>query len=315
VRSILCLIFSSGMLFGQPHPFRDACISSQKPAPNPTAAERATKLTVDALIQAARNLAGVPIGPPCDWYEHVLTKMHGLEISSLGITDLAPLASLSQLEQLTMTNNAISDLRPLEGLGNLKSVDISGNRVADLQALANLRNLRELRAMSNSISSVAPLERLEHLQIVWLSNNRIASVSALGKFSGLLYLQNNTIQDITVLSSVSQLDINGNKVDDLRNYKPAGLGVLNISNNPVATNYPNLDGFFGRMGPALRFRSTWTDPLFIPPVEPNTAAYINRSKTVLACNILGGFSSSEVDRRFWPACEQSVGLTGVRHLK
>jgi CBS domain-containing protein len=68
------------------------------------------------------------------------------------ITDLSPLAGLTNLEKLVLRFNPISDVTPLKGLTNLEMLDLSYNKISDLSPLKGLTNLKELDLEGNPIS-------------------------------------------------------------------------------------------------------------------------------------------------------------------
>ena len=55
------------------------------------------------------------------------------------MTDISPLAGLTQLVELSLDNNQISDVSPLSGLTNLRLLRLSGNPIADTSPLATLK--------------------------------------------------------------------------------------------------------------------------------------------------------------------------------
>ncbi|MBC2241253.1 leucine-rich repeat domain-containing protein [Listeria booriae] len=61
------------------------------------------------------------------------------------IQQLAPLASMKNLEHLTLRNEFIQDLAPLAKLTQLQSLDLSMNQITSVQALQGLTQLQTLR--------------------------------------------------------------------------------------------------------------------------------------------------------------------------
>lgn len=66
-----------------------------------------------------------------------------LDLSSLGITDISPLAAAFEVIKLDLSGNNISDITPLAGMKKLQSIDLSRNAIDDFQVLAYLPNLTE----------------------------------------------------------------------------------------------------------------------------------------------------------------------------
>ena len=86
------------------------------------------------------------------------------------ISDLTPLAGLTNLTELDLYNNKISDLTPLTGLTNLEWLNLSDNNISDLTPLTGLTNLKNLHLASNNItdSQKAILkEALPNNVIIW----------------------------------------------------------------------------------------------------------------------------------------------------
>jgi internalin A len=66
---------------------------------------------------------------------------------------------------LNLRNNQITDLAPLANLTNLTELDLSKNQITDLSPLANLTNLTELYLWNNHITDLLPLANLTNCKI------------------------------------------------------------------------------------------------------------------------------------------------------
>ncbi|WP_185512436.1 leucine-rich repeat domain-containing protein, partial [Listeria booriae] len=80
------------------------------------------------------------------------------------IQQLAPLASIKNLEHLTLRNEFIQDLTPLAKLTQLQSLDLSMNRITSVQALQGLTQLQTLRLTGNQVTDFRPLKALPAIQ-------------------------------------------------------------------------------------------------------------------------------------------------------
>ena len=78
-----------------------------------------------------------------------------------GISSLAGIEALSNLEQLELSNNAISDLSPLSNLKKLRVLSLRNNQVRDIRALNNLPILRFVSLIGNNN---IPCRQLDTLQ-------------------------------------------------------------------------------------------------------------------------------------------------------
>lgn len=106
-----------------------------------------------------------------------------LHISRNPITDLRPLANLTQLQELHFWHESESsrnlDLRPLANLINLEVLSLQRNGISDISPLTGLKNLRHLHIIDNDISDVSPLLGLRHLRELWITGNPILDIRPL----------------------------------------------------------------------------------------------------------------------------------------
>lgn len=117
---------------------------------------------------------------------------------SRNITDLAPLALLTDLEDLDLRGNQITDLSPLSGLVKLQSLYLSANQISDLKPLTALTNLSKLRLSFNHITDVKPLAKLTNLRDLWLMGNQVTDVAPLMGLTKLreLNLRDNPLPEV-----------------------------------------------------------------------------------------------------------------------
>jgi internalin A len=197
-----------------------------------------TKLTIDKLL----NKAGTKDCKQADLKLRSLTKieLHSMDVSEAftgadgkphvnieirGITDLRPLASLTNLTHLDLSENLIQDLQPLASLTNLIHLDLNTNRLSDLKPLTSLNkltyldlgldyqnryhrlpmdikplssmvSLTELNLEGRTLDDVQPLASLTKLTKLNLSHNQISNLQPLSELNNLTYLnlQSNPIQ-------------------------------------------------------------------------------------------------------------------------
>ena len=89
-------------------------------------------------------------------------KVTRFKLGNRGITNLTPLAGLTELEALGLAGNSITDLTPLARLKELKALNLSYNRIVDLTPLAGLNGLQELDLRFNSNLTQAEIDKLQH---------------------------------------------------------------------------------------------------------------------------------------------------------
>ncbi|CAA9328784.1 internalin, putative, partial [uncultured Microcoleus sp.] len=88
----------------------------------------------------------------CDVANQKLSGFTALSLHNTEISDIKPLASLTNLTSLTLFNTEISDIKPLASLTNLTSLSLHNNQISDLKPLASLTNLTSLSLHNNQIS-------------------------------------------------------------------------------------------------------------------------------------------------------------------
>lgn len=97
-----------------------------------------------------------------------LKTLHKLERLRLGqhqVTDLSPLAKLTQLQDLHLgTLDELSDLSPIAGLKTLQNLTIASDKLSDLRPLAGLTELRTLTIRARSVTDIGPLCGLSQLE-------------------------------------------------------------------------------------------------------------------------------------------------------
>ena len=121
------------------------------------------------------------------------------------ITDLSPLAALTQLKLLGMFGIPGIDITPLSKLTNLENLDMAACSISDITPLSNLVNLASLNARYNFIVDIGPLANLTNLVKLRLNGNRITDVTPLQQLARLEFLeiQHNHIADHGPLNALS----------------------------------------------------------------------------------------------------------------
>ena len=151
----------------------------------------------DVVARGVRQLTGIEYA----------VNLSSLRLHRGAISDLAPLAGLTALTDLSLIDNSISDISPLSGLTDLTELWLSGNSISDVSPLSGLTELTELRLYDNSISDVSPLSGLTELTELRLYDNSISDVSPLSGLTELteLSLSGNSISDVSPLSGLTEL--------------------------------------------------------------------------------------------------------------
>jgi hypothetical protein len=142
-----------------------------------------------------------------------LTNLTVLQLTAGPLADLKPLAGLSQLTDLDLDldfDSKKTDLTPLSGLTKLVSLDISANpTLISVEPVKNLTNLKRLKLSFTSISDLTPLIGLRNLEFLMIDNNRqlrnLAPLRNLVELKTLYLDLDGNISDLTALSNLQKL--------------------------------------------------------------------------------------------------------------
>ena len=170
-----------------------------------------------------------------------LSNLTELKITDTPVStdDLASIAALPKLQNLTLSNCSLSSITPLQSTKTLEYLDLSNNTIRTITAISSLTNLKELNLQHNAVTEVGALTSLTSLAKLDISYNAIASLGGIGGLAALTWLdaQHNDITDlgnIDQLTSLTYLSLSSNKLADVS--KLAGcveLAELNIAENTL----------------------------------------------------------------------------------
>ncbi len=190
-----------------------------KPTDDILASDMASLVELDAMDRNIKNLTGLEYA----------VNLEILWLHFNDISDLSPLAGLTNLQHLYLNSNfQISDLSPLSGLINLKTLRVHCDdtfwagygHINDLTPIAGLVNLEHLDMCGHQISDLTPLAGMSKLKELWLRYNQITDIDVLSNMANLdtLIISHNKINNISSLSGLTNLydiEIMGNQISDL----------------------------------------------------------------------------------------------------
>ena len=178
-----------------------------------------------AVETALGKAAGDPINPSA------MARLTYLEARNANISDLTGLEGATNLKELELgredvgdgswqNSNSVSDLSPLAGLTQLEGLNLRQNAVKDISALAGLTHLTHLSVEETRVSDVSALIRLTNLGALWLDGNQISDISPLAELTQVtrLGIGVNNISDISALAGLTNLTfmrMGGNNISDL----------------------------------------------------------------------------------------------------
>ena len=111
--------------------------------------------------------------PTGELTEADLEKVAVLDLRYNELTDVSPLAGLTQLKELNLEETQLTDkqLNHLVGLTKLETLWLLNNNLTDLSALAGLTQLTYLNVNDNELTDVSALVGLKQLKLLDLQGN------------------------------------------------------------------------------------------------------------------------------------------------
>ena len=105
------------------------------------------------------------------------TNINALTLKDNNITSLFPLYKMQNLQQLILDGNKeLSDLNPIADLTNLTLLKVQKCKISNIDSLKNLTNLTELWLNSNHISDISSLKGLTNLTELHLDGQNITGL-------------------------------------------------------------------------------------------------------------------------------------------
>lgn len=143
------------------------------------------------------------------------------------IKDLSPLSELTQLKLLYLMQDGISDISALATLVNLEELSLNANQeISDISAISGMTKLKKLSVANNKLTEIEAVSGLESLEYLDVATNQITSLPDMSRLTNMYYL-----------------DVSGNQLTDADVGKIAsmrGLKELNLRGNSGVTNLKPL---------------------------------------------------------------------------
>ena len=136
-----------------------------------------------------------------------LTQLTYLSLDDTAVSDVSPLANLTQLTYLDLLGTDVSDVSPLAALTQLTYLDLLGTDVSDISPLSALTQLTSLSLGRTAVSDVSPLANLTQLTGLFLGGTAVSDVSPLANLTQLTYLHfgGTGVSDVSLLANLTQL--------------------------------------------------------------------------------------------------------------
>ena len=173
-----------------------------------------------------------------------LTNLRVLFLHHNPISDLSPVRGLTNLTELMLYDTLISDISPVRGLTNLTRLHFHGTEVTDLSPISGLINLKNLAFSDPDLSDISPVAGLINLEWIFSWNHSISDLSAL---SGLTKLKEinfcggdiSDLSPIVELPNLKRLYLAGEDISDISPIaRLTGLTHLDLHSNDISDISP-----------------------------------------------------------------------------
>lgn len=168
-----------------------------------------------------------------------ISELERLTLSGCSLATTTYLDTLTGLTYLDLSNNTIRNIAALSEMKNLQELYLKQNALTDLSSLASLSALKTLDVSHNALTTLNPIVGVSSLTWLDASNNLLTDLTNIDILSGLKYLSvsSNTIADVSPLAScitLEELNISSNSITDISMLKElVNLTTLNFSYNQV----------------------------------------------------------------------------------
>ncbi len=211
----------------------EAAIRADVSVPDTGALHAADVAGIDVLFAQSRAITSLD-GIEC--LKHVTVA----NLYDNKISDLTPLAGLTQLMSISASKNQMANASALAGLQHLTFVDLSTNQIADVSGLAGLVSLKHLDLSHNALTAIDQLKTLSGLQELDVSSNELASIDVVSHLHALVSLSfsSNSVSSLAAVAGLSHLtllDASYNHVSDLSALAQlTGVTQLYLAKNSVS---------------------------------------------------------------------------------
>ncbi len=127
-----------------------------------------------------------------------------IEANDRNIRDLTGIEYAIMLNYFEIRRNLVSDLSPLAGLSQLRNLRVQGNNISDISSIVDLINIGGLEIYDNEITDISPIAGFAKLHWLSMSNNPISDISPLANLKNLIGIRFN-VEEGTDLSPISEL--------------------------------------------------------------------------------------------------------------
>lgn len=174
--------------------FKDNCMTYQQKTEGQALTE--AEKTVAALLKLYRSRASIEPNKPvdCNTAFSELDNMYltyqnndptglgfvkRIDLTNEDISDLGPISSFKNVQELWLSRNRITNLAPIANFTKLTFLDLSYNQVAQLSQIAASTGMRYLDVSHNQIKSLTGIDEMTKLQGLQASDNALKDIDSL----------------------------------------------------------------------------------------------------------------------------------------
>ncbi|ELR69065.1 Leucine-rich repeat protein [Fulvivirga imtechensis AK7] len=151
-----------------------------------------------------------------------LTHLKRLDISNTNIEDLTPIRNLTKLEELIISNTQVKNLEPLKYAHAIQYLELQNTQIEDITTVKRLVKLRTLNLSGTNVSDLSPLSSLPELEIVNISHTPIFN-----------------LDDITTVNTLKEVNITNTNVNTLASLgQLTKLETIRADSTPVSSLEP-----------------------------------------------------------------------------
>ena len=173
-----------------------------------------------------------------------LSELRSLDCSGTNVSDINPIRNLNKIKDLNISNTKVSDISNLKYANVVHNFKADNLRIRDISIVSFFKDLNSLSLTNTNVDNIAPLSRCVNLTNLDLSGTQITDLTPLSNLLKLydLDISNTPITDISPLQSLENLNflnIEGTKTTDLSSLNSLDkLNEINFSNTQVSDLMP-----------------------------------------------------------------------------
>ena len=168
-----------------------------------------------------------------------LSQLEKLTLSSCGIGNISALSACTNISVLDLSHNSIRHIDAISSMKLLVELNLQDNALNNLSALSSCSVLTKLNVSVNELTSLDPIVGLPLLTQIIADSNKITYLGNIGKMTWLtnLSISANSLTDVSQLSTclaLMDLNISSNALIDIQCLSTlSNLVSINFSDNDV----------------------------------------------------------------------------------